>query len=145
MSENKHYRKEWIENGRIICIRFNDVGKEAADLCYADLAELFGQWNLDRPLHLLMDVRLGNILVSSQALMRSRQVTRITGSTPGRTAVLIDNAFTAQIVSGLLRALSGERERAVFSQESIARAWLLQNNTTTTAEIKKAPPPGYEG
>lgn len=121
------YKKDWIHDGQILRYGFHETSRATADIWFEDMAQVFRAWDDQKPLHLLIDVRMQGMFVSAQALIRARQVSGIRPDLPGRTAVLIASPIGAQVISSLIRTgLTGTlRQRLVFSDESRAIQWLL--------------------
>ncbi|MFN8452567.1 MAG: hypothetical protein U0521_29165 [Anaerolineae bacterium] len=125
---NAPYAKEWIHDGQILRYGFHETSPATADIWFEDMATVFRTWQPDKPLLVLMDVRLQGTFVSAQALIRARQVSAVRPDLPGRTAVLIASPIASQVISSLIRTgLAGKvRQRQIFADESRAISWLLE-------------------
>lgn len=130
--ENAPFNKDWIADGQILRYRFSDTGKRAADLWFEDLAQVFREWDESKSLHLLIDVRGQDSVVSAQALIRARQVSHVRPNILGRTAVLVGRGLAVQVLAGIVRSglAKGKRERQIFNQEEDAINWLLKDQPT---------------
>lgn len=120
--------KLWLADGQILCYRISEMSRSTVDVVAEDLrVELMG-WDRTRFWRLMLDVCSGTI-VSTYALNRVREMTRLRPDVCGKLAVVTANVLTAQIASLALRGLPNEwRQRLVFSSEADAVAWLLQND-----------------
>ena len=49
----EYFTKEWLVNDRILCYRFQDTSKIAADAWYQDAVVIFREWSNERPLHMI--------------------------------------------------------------------------------------------
>lgn len=139
---NPYFDKEWLMDGRVLCYRYYDMGREAAEVWYHDLRAVFAAHDISGPLHLLFDaraIRLGT-LISPHGLTRARQISEEFPTVPGRTASLIGMTVTAQVVSAMLRTSlkRGLRDRSVFSDEAAAIAWLLQYRPAAPPDAGRA-------
>lgn len=132
------YTKEWLMNGRVLACRFQRTDRATADAWYADMRDMFLAWNEDRPLHLLIDLSQPGTM-SAQGMMRARQLSHVRPDLVGRTAILVGRSLATQVMKALIRSGLGEgaRQRLMFSSEQSAVAWLLENDTTSTAEIRR--------
>ncbi|MGQ9908431.1 MAG: hypothetical protein ACUVS2_06300 [Candidatus Flexifilum sp.] len=138
MIETAGYTREWLVNGRILACRFQRADRETADAWFEDMRQLFMSWNENRPLHLLLDLsQPGSI--SAQALTRGRQLSHVRPDLPGRTAILVGRSLATQVMKMIVRAGlgGGVRQRMLFGTEPAAIAWLLEKDTTSTAEIQR--------
>ncbi len=126
MSESV-FTKEWLADGRVVCYRFISTGSEAAQVWYAEVSSLFGNWDTRQPLLMLVDLSQPNNFLSAEALSAARQVSHLQPDVPGKTALLIDGSQPAQNVNALVdHVLAGTRERKIFADQAEAVAWLLE-------------------
>ena len=59
------YTKEWIHDGRILRYGFHEPSRAAVDAWSTDLPDVLRTWRNDKPLLLLIDVRMNGAFVSS--------------------------------------------------------------------------------
>lgn len=121
--------KEWLQDGRIICYRFQSTGSEAAEKWLHEIVHLFTTWDTSKPLLLMIDLSEPDNFLSPEALRAARQASQTDPDVPGKTAVLIDSSEATHNVKGLLdHVLVGDRPRQLFDKaaEADAVAWLLQ-------------------
>jgi hypothetical protein len=120
--------KLWLAGGCVLCYRFTETTRTTVDAAVDDArAELLG-WDAARPWRLLLDIR-DQAMVSAYGLHRGRELTRLRPDVGGKVAIVANNVLTAQIAAMALRGLPNERRRRlVFSNESEAVAWLLQDD-----------------
>jgi hypothetical protein len=127
----QYFKREWLADGRVLCYRFVQNTREAADAWYYDIAAVLAAWPEERPLHTLLDVHTSGRILGRHALVRARQVSYMRPSVSGRTAVLIASSRLAQLISAALRGglAPHTRERRIFGDEPSALDWLLQEES----------------
>ncbi len=124
------YRKEWLQEDRILCYRFFAMNNVTIDHWFKDLQAEFGEWPLERPWRLLLDIRLGGGLINTYSLRRSREIARMRPELTGRLAVLVASKLSHDIIAMAIRATSNAyRKRAVFMHEAQAIQWLLETES----------------
>ena len=125
--EDSFFKKEWMEDGRIIVYRFFSTGAEAAELWFKEITSLFDNWGDEGPLLLLIDLSQPDNRLSAEMLRSAREASQERPDVPGKTALVIDSSEPSQNVKVLVdRVLAETRERRIFSQETEAVAWLLE-------------------
>jgi len=131
------YSRDYLANGRIIAYRFARTDRDAADLWFVEMRDLFLGWQENRPLHILIDLQRSAGIISAQALMRARQISHLRPDLPGRTAMLVGRGMVTQVMASLMRSglAEGVRSRMMFAHEDAAIEWLLARDSTSTAEI----------
>ncbi len=125
---NEVFIKEWLQDGRIACYRFQSTGSEAAEKWLEEIVTLFRTWDTSKPLLLMIDLSEPDNSLSPEALRAARQASQTDPDVPGKTAVLIDGNEPTQNVKALVEhVLVGERPRQLFDKtaEADAIAWLL--------------------
>lgn len=126
------YTKETLADGRVLCYRFADTTPATIDAWADDLIHELEIWPNDRPWRLILDIRLNGSVVSAYALRRARAIAGMRSELPGRLAILIGSRLAAQVISMALRvAPNSYRRRACFVNESLAVAWLLEQDATS--------------
>jgi hypothetical protein len=120
------YRKEWLQDSRILCYRFLDLRPSTVDAWAADLTTEFLNASVEKPWLLLLDIRLHGAVVSAYALYRARQIANLRPEVPGRLAILVGGKLSGDIISIAIRSINRFRQRAVFINEALAINWLLE-------------------
>lgn len=126
ISECAGFKKDWIENGQILRYCFANGERRTVDLWADDVAaELSARTSLE-PLRLLLDLTSENLYISAYAVRRASKVARLRDDVSGKTALVVSNKMSAQIIALAIRAVSApHRQRLVFACEAGAVAWLL--------------------
>lgn len=120
------YKKDWIENGDILCYRFANGERSTVDLWAADAEAELAAWHVDEPLRLLLDLASDSIYISAYAVRRASEAARLRADVTGKTAFVVSNKMSAQLVSLAIRTVPAmNRQRLVFAHEAAAVAWLL--------------------
>lgn len=134
VSTSSSYLRESIADGRIIACRLPVLDDATVNDWYNDMREVFLQWNVERPMHVLVDVSLPG-RVSAQALAVARKLSNVRPDVPGRTAIFVGPGLATPVMNALIRmGLGGKvRQRRLFGTEAAAIAWLLQNDVPLTA------------
>lgn len=126
------YEKEWLADSRILCYRLHELTATTIDQWANDLSETINNWPADKTWRLLIDVRLGGGLVNTYGLRRAREIARLRPELSGRLGVLVSNKLAASIISMAIRATSNTyRQRQVFSNETLAVRWLLNDGISS--------------
>lgn len=121
------YTKEWLADGRIACYRFVSTGTEASEKWYADVVDLYANWDRSQPLLLLIDLSQPDNMLSPEALRAAQAVSQVSPDVSGKTALVIDSSEPAHNVTGLVEhVLASTRERKIFGSEAEAVDWLLE-------------------
>jgi hypothetical protein len=124
------FNREWIADDAILYYRFYHTQRATIDICAADISRLLKNWPDYKPWRLLLDLRAPQVVTSAYALYQAREVARLRPAVHGRSAVLINNRVSAQLISFTIRTLSNQhRTRLVFQEEAPAVAWLMETGT----------------
>ena len=127
----EYFRREWLADGRILCYRFVQTTKEAADAWYSDISAVLATWPEEHPLNTLLDIQASSRIIGRHALSRARQASFMRPSVSGRTAILVASPRLAQLISAALRSglAPHTRDRKIFSDEPGTITWLLQGDS----------------
>jgi hypothetical protein len=127
MAEDTFTREE-LADGRIVCFRFVTTGSEAAEVWFREVIDLFSSWDKSKPLLLLIDLSQPDNMLSPEAIKSGREASVRYPNVPGKTALLIDAGSPAHNVEAMVdHVLAGARPREIFTDQTEAVAWLLQN------------------
>ena len=67
------YRVEWLESGKILCVRFFSTGSETAEAWGAEGKRLLSSWSPDKPLLMIYDMRGARNLMSAEAIQQEAE------------------------------------------------------------------------
>jgi hypothetical protein len=128
MSQHAGYTKEWLANGRILCLHFNSLGGTTTEEWYTEMLlnyDTFRQRN-ERIL-VLLDLRNTGNLLSAEGMLHARRISEKFSDLEGRVAVLVNvNQNYRNLKMFVERGLnSTARERDLFEDEQAAINWLL--------------------
>jgi hypothetical protein len=125
--QEKTYHVEWLEDGKILCVRFISTGSETAEAWFKEGQELLGNWSPDKPLLMMYDMRHVRNLMSAEAIQTTQALARINKDRVGKAAILLHESAPAQNITATAKyAIPTNYTIKMFKDEPEAVAWLLE-------------------
>lgn len=123
------FRKVRAADGQVLCYHLEDTTRVTVDSLAADLKQEMRAWPHRDSYRLMVDFCNEGAIITSYMLHRIRELARCQPELTGKVAILAPHRATAEIAGMILRGLPGtNRIRKLFSCESTAMAWLLQED-----------------
>ena len=121
------YKVEWLEDGKILCVRFLSTGSETAEAWGKEGQALLSSWDPAKPLLMMFDVRHARNLMSAEAIQTTQVLAQINKDRKGKAAILMHDTAPAQNLNATARyKIPDNYTRKMFTEEDEAVAWLLE-------------------
>jgi hypothetical protein len=121
------YKVEWLEDGKILCVRFYSTGSETAEAWGKEGQQLLSNWSPDKPLLMMFDMRNARNLMSAEAIQTTQELAQINKGRAGKAAILLHDTAPAQNITATARyKIPSNYLSKMFKEEPEAIAWLLQ-------------------
>jgi hypothetical protein len=122
------YKVEWLEDGKILCVRFYNTGSETAQAWYAEGAKILSTWPADKPILTMYDMRDARNFMSAEAIATTQELAQINKDRSGKAAILLhDTAPTHNIAATAKYKIPSNYASKMFTEEAQAVAWLLES------------------
>jgi hypothetical protein len=121
------YRVEWLEDDKILCVRFMSTGSETAEKWFKEGQALLSSWPAEKPLLMMYDMRKVRNLMSAEAIQTTQALARINKDRTGKAAILLHETAPSQNIKATAKyTIPSNYTSKMFMDEPEAIAWLLE-------------------